>query len=176
MDTSNYNIEKVLNVYLRDLRIESLNNNELAILIMIRECCEVIKKDYKTEFNEICNFILHNNVKSCYDINDVKNIIIETINSDFRPSVILASISLLSIIIKKKKNENNEVVNDDLALNELINTFSSYQKDIISFVEKNKKIDEQNDFIFSIINFFVMIGSIIITYYLLKIIGRIRWK
>ncbi|UYM28515.1 LSDV017 [Lumpy skin disease virus] len=175
MDTSNYNIEKVLNVYLRDLRIESLNNNELAILIMIRECCEVIKKDYKTEFNEICNFILHNNVKSCYDINDVKNIIIETINSDFRPSVILASISLLSIIIKKKKSE-HEVVNDDLALNELINTFSSYQKDIISFVEKNKKIDEQNDFIFSIINFFVMIGSIIITYYLLKIIGRIRWK
>lgn len=104
-----------------------------------------------------------------------KNIIIETINSDFRPSVILASISLLSIIIKKKKNENNEVVNDDLALNELINTFSSYQKDIISFVEKIKN-NEHNDFIFSIINFFVMVGSIIIAYYLLKIIGRIRWK
>ncbi|QQG31503.1 putative apoptosis regulator protein [Swinepox virus] len=161
---SNVCIRNVLYVYLKYNTINKLSRYERMIYTKIKNQCEAIKYRYYNDFNSVTCILEYDENKY---IDNVHKEVISILLSDSRPSIKLAAISLLSIIIDKLICRNIRIAK--YIIDDIINIISEDGIYIILFLDE---FDKYTDTRCRRRGLSMMIASIV-TYYCLRYVLKI---
>ncbi|CAC21254.1 16L protein [Yaba-like disease virus] len=138
----NNSIKNVIVFYINEKALieekKMLSCYENKLLNLIKEDCENIMLKYKPNLSYICSLLKVDDTSE-ENIKHIKDQIIESLENDNRPSVKLAIISLISMIVEmngyKGKNIPMSFLIEDIALK-----ISENSEDLINFINiKNKQ-------------------------------------